>query len=142
LAAPTLIDAGPLVALIDRGEAGHSACVEALDRLRPPFATTWAVLTEAMYLAGRGGWHAQRVLWQLLTSLEVELAVPDSAGAARARALMEQYRDVPMSLADASLVALAEREGARRVFSLDGHFRVYRAAGRRAGFDVLPVPLS
>jgi len=138
VAVPTLIDTGPLIALIDRGQAAHQACVEALDRLRPPFVTTWPVWTEALHLAARGGWPAQRLLWQLLSSLEMELVAPDADGRARIQALMERYRDLPMSLADASLVAVAERTGARRVFTLDGHFRVYRAPGR-GGFELLPV---
>lgn len=131
MAGPTLIDTGPFVALIDRGEASHRACVEVLDRLRPPFLTTWPVWTEVMYLAARGGWAAQRLLWELSSALEVVVACPEAGETARIRALMEQYRDLPTSLADASLVALAERTGAQRVFTLDGHFRAYRPRGRR-----------
>jgi len=42
--------------------------------------------------------------------------------------LMEQYRDAPMDLADASLVVAAETLGLRRVFTLDRHFYAYRLA--------------
>ena len=45
---------------------------------------------------------------------------------ARMAALMEQYRDLPMDLADASLVAAAERLGLRQVFTVDRQFYVYR----------------
>lgn len=41
---------------------------------------------------------------------------------------MSKYRDTPMDLADASIVAAAERLGAKRVFTLDGDFRIYRTA--------------
>jgi predicted nucleic acid-binding protein len=51
--------------------------------------------------------------------------------------LMDQYRDVPMSLADASLVTLAEERGVDRVFSLDRDFHIYRLNGRRQ-FTVIP----
>ncbi len=44
---------------------------------------------------------------------------------------MERYRDTPMDLADATLVALAEARGYRRIFTLDRHFRVYRVGTRR-----------
>jgi predicted nucleic acid-binding protein len=40
--------------------------------------------------------------------------------------LMRQYRDLPMDVADASLVVAAEATGERRLFTLDGHFRIYR----------------
>ncbi len=43
-------------------------------------------------------------------------------------ALMQQYRDTPMDLADASLVAVAESRSQRRVFTFDGDFYVYRLA--------------
>jgi len=33
-----------------------------------------------------------------------------------------------MDLADASLVAVAESRGFRRLFTIDGHFRIYRLA--------------
>ena len=42
------------------------------------------------------------------------------------RELMARYRDVPMSLADATLVRLAELNDESRVFTLDADFRIYR----------------
>jgi uncharacterized protein len=54
------------------------------------------------------------------------------------RELMEKYRDLPMDLADASLVRVAEREDLTRIFTLDRrHFSVYRP-GRRRRFSILP----
>jgi len=50
---------------------------------------------------------------------------------------MEKYRDVPMDLADASLVALAEERGLRRIFTLDHDFEVYRINGRLT-FETVP----
>lgn len=47
------------------------------------------------------------------------------------RKLMEKYSRVPMSLADASLVALAELRGINRIFTLDSDFDLYRIGGRR-----------
>ena len=55
----------------------------------------------------------------------------------RMPALMERYRDLPMDLADASLVALAEERRLRQVFTLDADFRVYRLPDGQA-FEVLP----
>ena len=50
---------------------------------------------------------------------------------------MARYRDTPMDLADASLIALAERLALRRVFSLDSDFYVYRLRDGSA-LDVIP----
>jgi predicted nucleic acid-binding protein len=43
-----------------------------------------------------------------------------------------------MDLADASLVALAEERGLKRIFTLDDDFRIYRIHGRTS-FDIIPA---
>jgi predicted nucleic acid-binding protein len=50
---------------------------------------------------------------------------------------MSKYHDVPMDVADASLVALAESLAETHVFTLDSHFRAYRLRDRRA-FRIMP----
>jgi uncharacterized protein len=136
--AGTLIDTGPLVALIDRSEAAHRSCLDGLAQVQAPVVTTWPVVTEAMHLVHSGGWHAQKLLWELLEGMDAELEPLGSGSAARVKDLMERYRDVPMSLADASLVAAAEERGVGRIFTLDAHFHAYRARGR-ARFEILPA---
>lgn len=134
----TLTDAGPLIAIIDAGEEDHGRCLRALHHLSAPMLTTWPAFTEAMYLLGdAGGWPAQEALWKLLERGDLVLVDMDEPRVKRARALMAKYSDVPMDLADASLVALAEELKTRRVFSLDSDFHVYRIQGRHR-FDVIP----
>ncbi len=137
----TLCDAGPLVALIDRDDANHARRVAALQQLPAGgLLTTWPAFTEAMYLLGRaGGLQAQDALWGYLADGLLRLLAPEPHGFERMRALMRQYEDTPMDLADASLVVAAERLGLRRIFSLDRHFRVYRIHGSEA-FEVIPGP--
>ena len=133
-----LVDAGPLVALIDRGESDHERCVDALSNLTAPMVTTWPALTEAMYLVGgAGGWKAQEALWKLLERGDLQLVPLDDPLQKRTRALMSKYRDTPMDLADASLVAVAEALDLARVFTLDSDFQIYRWKGRRK-FEVVP----
>lgn len=133
-----VVDAGPLVALIDRGEPDHGRCVEALSSLTAPMVTTWPALTEAMYLVGSaGGWKAQDALWKLLERGDLQLVPLDDALQKRTRALMSKYQDTPMDLADASLVAVAEALDVARVFTLDRDFRIYRWKGRRE-FEIVP----
>ncbi|HEY3266111.1 MAG TPA: PIN domain-containing protein [Armatimonadota bacterium] len=134
-----LCDAGPLVALIDRDDPSHAVCLEAARRLpAQPLLTTWPCFTEAMYLVGRvGGFPLQEKLWGLRRDGRIALHNLDGPGADRMASLMKQYRDAPMDLADASLVAAAEALGASRVFTLDSHFRAYRIKGTEA-FEVIP----
>jgi len=134
----TLVDAGPLVALIDRGEPEHKRCVDVLAELSGPLITTWPAFTEAIYLlGGAGGWSAQAALWKLVDRGDLQLADLDVSMRQRSRDLMAKYDDVPMDLADASLVALAESLKLNRVFTLDSDFHIYRMKTRRA-FEVLP----
>jgi uncharacterized protein len=121
-----LIDAGPLVALIHADDAHHDRCRKALSSIREPLLTVWPAVTEAMYLLGFS-WKAQDALWELLARGVVSLSPLDPPDHARMRELMKRYHDLPMDLADAALVAVAEREHIRRVFTLDQRdFRVYR----------------
>ena len=66
------------------------------------------------------------------------LAPLDESDAPRMRELMEKYHDLPMDLADAALVRVAERENLTEIFTLDRrHFSIYRP-GRRRRFGILP----
>ncbi len=132
-----LVDAGPLVALIDRSDPYHRVCRETLATIRDPLATVWPAFTEAMYLLRQSA-EAQRAVWDLLNVGGVRLLDLDHEDCPRMRELMWKYRDLPMDLADAALVRVAERERLRRVFTIDRRdFEVYRAY-RLGRFEILP----
>lgn len=96
-------------------------------------------MTEAMHLLGKaGGWHAQATLWRLIDAQRISVAPIGEATMTRVATLMESYADLPMDLADATLVALAEERGLTQVFTLDSDFHVYRLPGNRS-FDVVPA---
>lgn len=103
-----------------------------------PLLMTWPCLTEAMYLLWRaGGAAAQDELWSFLENGLVVLHQTAEEEWMRMRDLMRTYRDTPMDLADASLVAAAERLELCQVFTLDSHFRAYRIHGKVA-FEIVP----
>lgn len=125
----TLADAGPLIALFDRDDAQHGRVkkfVKAHPELR--WTTTWLVLAEVCALlprravagflefVGRGGLTVSD-----LTVADLSIVL----------ALMQKYADLPMDLADASLVVLAERLDLNAIVSLDSDFAVYRLRGKR-----------
>jgi predicted nucleic acid-binding protein len=135
----TLTDAGPLIAIIDVDEPDHAACLEVLDQVALPLVTTWPAFTEAMYLLGRaGGIMGQRALWRLVLTDRLVIAELSRAALERSARLMDQYADRPMDLADATLVAYAEENGQRTIFTLDADFHVYRLRGRQK-FDTMPT---
>jgi len=128
----TLTDAGPLIALVDAGEPDHERCRDALEQLALPMVTTWPTFTEAIYLLGQAaGWPGQQALWRLIQRNALTIAELDPKLMLRSAELMERYRDHPMDLADATLVAVAEALDQRTIFTLDEHFRTYRLRSRR-----------
>jgi len=126
------------VALLDQADPEHDACVATLKTLRDPLVTVWPAFTEAMYLLGRS-WRAQKALWSRLETEALALAPLDETDAPRMRELMDKFRNLPMDLADAALVRVAERESLSEVFTLDRtHFSIYRP-GRRRRFSIVPA---
>ncbi len=134
-----LVDAGPLVALVDKGDQHHKRCVATLRELRGPLATAWPAVAEAMYLLldqPRG----QDAIWEMLETGSVRLLPLDIGETPRIRELMAKYRNRPMDLADAALVRIAERESIDTIFTVDQRdFQVYRIGGRKL-FRILPKP--
>jgi len=132
-----LLDTGAWVALLDRSEGYHEACVAVLEEWAGQIVTTEAVLTETLYLVGPR-WEAQRICLEFVLRGAVLLVPSSRESLRRVAALMEKYQDVPMDFADATLVALGEELGTNRVFTLDHRgFSVYRLHGRRT-FRILP----
>ena len=132
-----LIDAGPLVALLHADDQNHARCVKTLRTLREPLGTVWPALTEAMYLLNFS-WEAQAALWEMIVTESIIILPLDREDASRMRELMKKYRDLPMDLADAALVRVAERESLRRIFSLDRRdFTVYRSE-KIGRFTIIP----
>lgn len=126
-----LLDTGVFVALLDRSERNHQRCVDLFSAFEGKLLTTEPVLTETVYLLGPSV-KAQRNAINFILK-EGAILVPQSvASLTRASALMEKYSDIPMDLADATLVVLAEETGIREVFTLDIRgFSAYRTKDRK-----------
>ena len=133
-AAKALCDSGPLVALFDSKDTEHDRCRAALDAFNGRLMTTWPVLTEVFHFLNA---PQQRLLWNFVLAGGVVILDVLSSDLQRLHTLMLKYSDLPMDLADGSLVVVAERLGVRSVFTLDDHFRVYRPSHAH-GFMVAP----
>ncbi len=125
-----IADAGPLVAYFDRGELHHEWVCSVLQKMTKPMVTCDAVLAETAFVLSRKGQHADMV-FSLLTEGLVTLGFETAKHHRELAALMRVYRDVPMSLADASLVRMSELNRDSVLFTLDRDFRVYRRNGRQ-----------
>lgn len=125
-----IVDTGALVALIDPDTAEHE-WVRAQTRYLPrPLLTSEPVLTEAAFLLARDGFDVD-LLFALAESGLLAVAITFAAEQKAFRALMRRYRQLPMSLADASLVRLSELHDNSRILALDSDFRIYRRHGNK-----------
>lgn len=134
---PLVLDTGAFVALVDRSEERHADCVEGLANWDGSVVTTEAVLTETLYLVGPT-WPSQRVCLEYFIRGAFLLVPTSQENLRRAAALMEQYADIPMDFADATLVALSEELGVDHIFTLDRRgFSIYRLH-EKASFKIIP----
>ena len=134
-----LADTGYWLALANPRDAWHRAAVLATQRVAQRLVVTWPVITETCHLLGRfGGADAQAGFFDVLHT-SADIHPQDVAQLAEIAELMEKYRDVPMDLADASLVAAATELRDGRILSSDQRdFEIYRWGGREPFENLLP----
>lgn len=129
----TLVDTGPLVAVLDSGDAQHDFVRQRWAAMSGRFVTTEAVITEALHFLRRIP-EGPRSLLQFIDKgvLGIDEAFRVNR-LHRAVGLMERYADTPMDFADATLVVLADELETARVLTLDERgFRSYRFSRNRA----------
>ncbi len=129
-----LVDTGVLVALIDRADRYHAWVCDQLKQISPPLLTCEAVISEAWFLLGRVR-NGRETLVQLLTLKQVQVCFDLDQEWDRVSVLLQCYASVPVSLADAELVRMAELYPQSVIFTLDSDFQVYRKDRDR----VIPV---
>jgi len=129
-----IVDTGVLVALIDRRDRYHTWVTEQLTQIAPPLLTCEAVISECWFLLQRVK-NGQETLLQLLEQKQVVVQFDLDAELATVVALLTRYQSVPVSLADAELVRMAEQHPNSTVFTLDSDFQIYRKNRDR------PIPL-
>ena len=136
-----LLDTGPVVALFDKDDRYHALCLETLKRVQEPLLTTWPIITECFYLLDFSS-HIQESLWLFIERGGLKIHPLEKEHYPLCRNLMRRYKDLPMDLADATLVALAGALGIRRVFTLDHKdFSIYRFK-QTLRFTLIPPKLN
>ena len=138
MAGELLLDTGALVSLLDQSQSRHLEFVAFFESWSRVVVSTEAVLTEATHLLGavHGG---RRACLDFFLSGAALLMPTTAASLRRSRAVLEQYSDLPMDYADATLVVLGEELGTNRVLTTDRRdFAIYRLK-RRGRFEILPA---
>jgi predicted nucleic acid-binding protein len=132
-----LLDTGPLVALLDRKDTYHRWAAVQWGQVQPPLLTCEAVITEACYLLRNTPPGAQAVI-ELVERGIVDVAFHLHDHVQPVARLLAKYAKVPMSLADACLVRMAEVYSGSAVLTLDADFRLYRKHGRQVVPVIMP----
>ena len=125
-----LADTGPLVAYLDRSDRDHAWAKKEWGRITRPLLTCEAVVAETLFLLRRGGIRPDG----LLDLIRRGLLVPKfdlAEEIAAVQHLIKTYQNIPMSLADACLVRMAELFPDSQVMTLDSDFSVYRRSRRK-----------
>jgi uncharacterized protein len=140
----TLIaDSGALYALYDRDDQHHFAVRRAFQEGAKSLIVPSATLAEIDYLLRKFlGIEAELDFLEDLQSGAYRLEPFTPADLDRSRQLIAQYRDLDLGLADAAVMATAERLGTLRILTVDE--RDFRAVVSRNGtpFTLFPADLG
>ncbi len=143
-----LTDTGFWCALINKNDKHHERATNVLSSCKENLITTWPVITETCHLLLRRnigfkqneGIKSQITFLQLIKSDMVSVSEISTENIAFIEILMRKYADLPMDLADASLVLLAGELGHGRIFSTDQRdFNTYRWKNHKP-FENLLLP--
>ena len=120
-----ILDTGPLVASLDRRDNLHSWAAQVFQTIQYPLLTCEPVITEACFLLS-GTYGAQEAVMSLIEQGAIKIDFSLGSYADELSKLIVQYSSVPMSLADACLVKMAELHEGSVVVTFDSDFQIYR----------------
>ncbi len=121
-----LIDAGPLIALFNKRDRYHSDVVDFLKK-NPAvvYWTTWPVLTEASHMLDYS-LQAQMNLLEWVNRGGIQLVHLSEQHLGKIISYSKKFADVPMDLADASLMVASDIIQTNKIVSIDSDFYIYR----------------
>jgi uncharacterized protein len=132
-----ILDTGPLVANIDRKDKDHQWIESIWRRIQPPLYTCEAVISEACFLLQSYPRGVEAVMdFARRGIVRIEFQLQDHVESIAI--LLKKYANVPMSLADACLVRMAEAIPGSSVLTLDSDFRIYRKSNRTVIPTIMP----
>ena len=127
----TLIDSGPLIALFDKNDKYHSIVLDFLKDYKGKLLTSWSVITEVSHMLDFNlQVQVDFLKWIELGGITIYDISQDDIS--QIRVMMEKYIDIPMDLADASLMYIANREKITTIVSIDSDFNLYRTLKKQS----------
>jgi predicted nucleic acid-binding protein len=127
----TIIDSGPLIALFDRSDKYHKLVLDFIKSYQGKLITSWAVITEVSHMLDFNlQVQIDFLKWCEMGGIEVYAILQDEIS--NIRVMMEKYSDIPMDLADATLMYIANKESIKNIASIDSDFDIYRTLKKQS----------
>ncbi len=131
-----LIDAGPIIALFNRRDKYHNRVTEYLKGYTGKLITTWPVITETSHMLDFNV-NAQIAFLEWINRGGVEVFEISVNKIKRIIEITIKYKDIPMDLADASLIIVSEETGIKEILTIDNDYYIYRTIKKEMIKNVL-----
>ncbi len=129
-----IVDTGPLVAFLNKRDHYHKWAIEQFASYPPPFYSCEPVITETCFLLNNTKDGVGKIL-KLIDMDLIKIPFMMKNEIEHLQYLTDKYKNVPASLADASLIRMSEQISGSIILTLDSDFRVYRKNKK----NVIPV---
>ena len=127
----TIIDSGPLIALFDGSDKYHNDVLNFMKEYKGKLITSWAVITEVSHMLDFNlQVQIDFLKWCEVGGIEVYNITQDEIS--NIRVMMEKYIDIPMDLADGTLMYIANKENIKNIVSIDSDFDIYRTLKKQS----------
>ena len=137
----TLIDAGPLIALFNKSDKYHEKIKEFIKNYTGLLTTSWPVITEVCHMLDFNiNAQIDFLKWIKLGGLKVEDIETEEID--KIIKLSEKYSDIPMDLADATLVVISERLGIKEIITIDSDYYIYRTTEREMLLNIFNLNVN
>lgn len=123
-----VLDTGPLLGLLDADDPAHASCVTLVDETEEPLVVVAPTLVEVDYWIRK---RLQPEVWSIfiedIARGAYRLEHLQANDLMRVAELQADYSDLDLGMVDASVIAVCEKLGEKKVATLDRrHFGVVR----------------
>ena len=125
-----IVDAGPLIALFDKDDKYHNSVLKFLKTFDGQLITSWPVITEVTHLLSFNV-NVQIDFLEWLKREAVTIVNLENIHLERIIQLSKKYSDVPMDLADSSLIVIAELKNITDIITIDSDNYIYKTKNKK-----------
>ena len=136
-----LLDTGPLVAYLNHSDKYHGWAKKRFQELSPPLLTCQSVISEACFLTRKIP-NGREAILEMLDRHLIHSEFNINVEAKAIKQLINKYKNIPMSLADACLVRMTELFEDASVLTIDSDFTIYRKNKRSQIISIAPFNMA